>query len=405
LPPRSPTVSSSSRPQPSPTGLKGAAQPDKNAGPARPADKSTSKPVEVAKAQDTSSKADNRNEPRSDSTVSGNPSSRSGRLEPERSDRRREDRPSDRGSSSSSSTSGGFDGGNSGFAGEPFGPSAAPPRKYKTPAMPPGMPGWFTGNDKDGDGQVGMDEWPRDQLADFTKYDRNGDGFITIQEAQKYATAPATASSSNETTSNGAASAASGALASNGANPPAGAAPAAATSPPSSSNSAPAANGDEERLRRTVDERYLSRYDRNKDGKLDKDEIQSTMILKYDWERFDANKNAVMEMEELVTYVKSTGGAGGGPGGRPVFFGGPGGPGGERRDSRGGDQRGGEDRTRDFIARIDKNNDGKLSVDEWPQFMPRDRFGETDTNKDGFVDAQEMRQSWERMRSGGARRP
>jgi hypothetical protein len=49
------------------------------------------------------------------------------------------------------------------------------------------LPGWFTALDRDGDGQVGLYEWPKDRpLEEFFRMDRNGDGFITIEEAMRY---------------------------------------------------------------------------------------------------------------------------------------------------------------------------------------------------------------------------
>ncbi|MCS6975996.1 MAG: hypothetical protein NZM31_03150 [Gemmatales bacterium] len=51
-----------------------------------------------------------------------------------------------------------------------------------------------------------------------------------------------------------------------------------------------------------------------------------------------------------------------------------------------------------MITRSDRNGDGKLSADELPFFIPRDRISEIDTNKDGLVDAQELGQFFERFR-------
>jgi hypothetical protein len=51
-----------------------------------------------------------------------------------------------------------------------------------------------------------------------------------------------------------------------------------------------------------------------------------------------------------------------------------------------------------MISRSDRNGDGKLSADELPFFIPRDRMAEWDANKDGFLDAQEIARGFERMR-------
>jgi Ca2+-binding EF-hand superfamily protein len=50
--------------------------------------------------------------------------------------------------------------------------------------LPKGLPPWFKELDKDGDGQVSLYEWRQGgrKLADFRKYDLNGDGFITPDE-------------------------------------------------------------------------------------------------------------------------------------------------------------------------------------------------------------------------------
>lgn len=59
------------------------------------------------------------------------------------------------------------------------------PVVYRTGELPPGLPAWFTRMDADGDGQVALYEW-KDQggsLDDLSKWDRNDDAFITIDEA------------------------------------------------------------------------------------------------------------------------------------------------------------------------------------------------------------------------------
>jgi hypothetical protein len=47
------------------------------------------------------------------------------------------------------------------------------------------LPGEFRSYDKDGDGQVGLYEWPKDRIRDFVALDRNDDGFLTISELKK----------------------------------------------------------------------------------------------------------------------------------------------------------------------------------------------------------------------------
>jgi Ca2+-binding EF-hand superfamily protein len=54
--------------------------------------------------------------------------------------------------------------------------------------LPQGLPPWFKQLDTDQDGQISLREWRqgRRKLADFRKYDLNGDGFITPQEVLKF---------------------------------------------------------------------------------------------------------------------------------------------------------------------------------------------------------------------------
>jgi hypothetical protein len=46
------------------------------------------------------------------------------------------------------------------------------------------VPDWFIRLDADGDGQVGLYEWKTSgrPLEEFSRMDRNGDGFVTVPE-------------------------------------------------------------------------------------------------------------------------------------------------------------------------------------------------------------------------------
>ncbi|MEX1042845.1 MAG: hypothetical protein WDZ51_19585 [Pirellulaceae bacterium] len=61
--------------------------------------------------------------------------------------------------------------------------------RFLTPAerLPRGLPDWFKQNDADGDGQISMgeftDSWTESKVKEFERYDLNGDGVITAQEA------------------------------------------------------------------------------------------------------------------------------------------------------------------------------------------------------------------------------
>jgi Ca2+-binding EF-hand superfamily protein len=69
--------------------------------------------------------------------------------------------------------------------------SASTGKHYLNPKerLPEGLPDWFLQGDKDGDGQVSMHEFAspltEEKIAEFNKYDLNGDGFITPDEVLK----------------------------------------------------------------------------------------------------------------------------------------------------------------------------------------------------------------------------
>ncbi|OAI47609.1 hypothetical protein AYO44_01660 [Planctomycetaceae bacterium SCGC AG-212-F19] len=58
------------------------------------------------------------------------------------------------------------------------------PVVYRAGKLPKELPAWFKQLDTDGDGQISMLEWRSGgkSMDEFQKYDRNGDGFITIAE-------------------------------------------------------------------------------------------------------------------------------------------------------------------------------------------------------------------------------
>jgi hypothetical protein len=59
------------------------------------------------------------------------------------------------------------------------------PTFHRVGKLPKGLPDWFVRLDTDHDGQVGLYEWKEAgrSLDEFRKLDRNGDGFITVEEA------------------------------------------------------------------------------------------------------------------------------------------------------------------------------------------------------------------------------
>lgn len=296
---------------------------------------------------------------------------------------------------------------------------------YKRPNLPSNIPAWFTEHDKDGDGQVGMHEWQRDKLSEFYKLDRNGDGIITIEEAMRTVQVATPAPASGTATA---------AADTKPATPPA-AAPVASGPPVSgipgqatlTATSSPGGSEADERTLRMA-EGTIRRYDRNNDGMLDAQELQNAWgPLRDNGMQFDTNRDGKLDKNEVAASFKSMssnfgggrsgfggdrGGMGGDRGGRSGFGGDRGGMGGGDRGGFGGDRggmgggdrgaRGGDmtERVTRMIKQFDRNNDGKLNIDEMPAFLRRDRFPEYDKNRDGFVDAEELKAVFENMGGG-----
>lgn len=126
--------------------------------------------------------------------------------------------------------------------------------------------------------------------------------------------------------------------------------------------------------------------DQNGDGKLTADEVDPRMGMML--RGADQDGDGAVSKDELTTAVEQMqqrmgGGGFGGPGGG---FGGPGGGG-----------RGGNDATQRIMS-LDKNGDGKISLDEAPDSeQVRGMLRQADANGDGTVDASEMEQFSRRM--------
>jgi Ca2+-binding EF-hand superfamily protein len=62
------------------------------------------------------------------------------------------------------------------------------PVVYRAGKLPKELPGWFQQLDTDGDGQIGVYEWKASgrPMSEFEAMDRNGDGFLTVEEVLYY---------------------------------------------------------------------------------------------------------------------------------------------------------------------------------------------------------------------------
>jgi hypothetical protein len=69
----------------------------------------------------------------------------------------------------------------------------AKPVVYRAGNLPQGIPPWFAQLDTDQDGQIGLYEWKTSgrSIQEFEQMDRNGDGFLTIDEVMRYEAAQA----------------------------------------------------------------------------------------------------------------------------------------------------------------------------------------------------------------------
>ena len=143
-------------------------------------------------------------------------------------------------------------------------------------------------------------------------------------------------------------------------------------------------------------------FDRNKDGKLSKQEVPQQMSRMFD--RMDRNKDGFVTQDELRPQMGGGGNSKGRPqaGGIDPSTGLPIGTGGNR--PQGGGMRPGMGSPGGVpvrIAQYDSNKDGKLSKQEVPEQLGR-IFDFIDRNKDGYVTQDEL-QVGGSMRPGGNR--
>jgi collagen type III alpha len=133
-------------------------------------------------------------------------------------------------------------------------------------------------------------------------------------------------------------------------------------------------------------------FDQNNDGKITKDEMPERMQAMID--RLDTNKDGAIDTKELAALKDRLAQGGQGQQGQR-----PQGQQGQRPQFN----------PADIIQRVkesDKNNDGKITKDEFPEQMLR-MFPRIDTNQDGAIDREELAVMEQRMaqRGQGGQRP
>ncbi len=118
-------------------------------------------------------------------------------------------------------------------------------------------------------------------------------------------------------------------------------------------------------------EKFIERFDRNKDGVLTPDEVPP--FFKIGFERFDTNGDGKLDKDELAAAQKLL---------QRRFARQPAGPGKEQIDRT----------VTMLLERFDTNKDGKISKDEAKGRLA-EHFDGLDRNKDGFLDKDELRQA------------
>ena len=134
--------------------------------------------------------------------------------------------------------------------------------------------------------------------------------------------------------------------------------------------------------------------DKNKDGKISKDEAPEKMKEHFD--KIDKNSDGVADREEIgqmIRHIAMKAHRGhGGPGRGPAAKRGPGGP--QRGPSARGGRPGGS--PADRFKAADKNGDGKLSKEEAPERL-KEHFDKIDTNADYQLEPSELREAFKKM--------
>ena len=181
------------------------------------------------------------------------------------------------------------------------GSEKAPEKKSKRsiPTMPrisliAKLPEAYRDKDKNGDGQIGLYEWPRKDLAAFRKLDRNGDGFLTAAEL---IAGPGKSSSSSTTsvasTSKPGDSSSSGSSSSSGAST-SGTSGSSTTGSSSSSGTTAAA------APTSAADIAFVRLDKDGNGSVNSEEWQRSILVKSRFEKNGLNPTFPMNKDEFA---------------------------------------------------------------------------------------------------------
>jgi Ca2+-binding EF-hand superfamily protein len=136
----------------------------------------------------------------------------------------------------------------------------------------------------------------------------------------------------------------------------------------------------------------LREFDRDRDGRLSREEVAAL------FERLDANRDGYLDRDELrqaaQLLLRLAERPAAAAGERPGVRGGVGTVGGVAIAEL-------EQRVRYFIAQLDKDGDGKISLKEAQGTPLADVFDDLDLNKDGYLDRDELLKEAKRLAQGG----
>jgi Ca2+-binding EF-hand superfamily protein len=142
-------------------------------------------------------------------------------------------------------------------------------------------------------------------------------------------------------------------------------------------------------------DKIFARLDQNQNGSIDADEVPEKMKSRLG--NADANNDGKIEKTELAAMHrqgKVGPGKGAGKGHGRSHQGKPG---------TGANDRGPQERLKQMLAKVDRNQDGKISAEEAPEKM-KERFAQFDSNGDQFVDRSELQTMIAKLRQGASDR-